>query len=133
MFEDCVEIFEGYSAVDSVLDQCEDIGADLQARIARWTTGGKPAPSKSKDKAHNPALGADVWEDGALSLRSVAKTSKDFLSRQPKMIKEGVQLKEYQLLGLNWLRLMHQQGHSGILADEMGKSLSGTRLEYLLI
>ena len=51
---------------------------------------------------------------------AAAATSKDFLSRQPKAIKEGVTLKEYQLLGLNWLRLMHQLRHSAILADEMG-------------
>ena len=31
----------------------------------------------------------------------------------------SVQLKEYQLLGLNWLVLLHSQDLNAILADEM--------------
>ena len=29
------------------------------------------------------------------------------------------ELKPYQLIGLNWLRIMHSQQLNGILADEM--------------
>ncbi|KAI0036959.1 SNF2 family N-terminal domain-containing protein [Vararia minispora EC-137] len=116
MFEDSVETFEGYSAVDDVLEQCEAIGAELQEHIARWQVpaSGKPPSSKG-------TLNVDVWEDGALALRSVVNTSsKDFLFKQPVCMAGDIQLKEYQLLGLNWLRLMHMKRHSGILADEMG-------------
>ena len=31
-----------------------------------------------------------------------------------------IQLKDYQLFGLNWMNLLHGQGFSGILADDMG-------------
>lgn len=37
---------------------------------------------------------------------------------QPKML--TVQLKDYQLKGLNWLATLYEQGINGILADEMG-------------
>lgn len=39
---------------------------------------------------------------------------------QPKCIPDKMKLAPYQLVGLNWLALMHQKGVNGILADEMG-------------
>uniref|UniRef100_A0A182JM75 SWI/SNF-related matrix-associated actin-dependent regulator of chromatin subfamily A containing DEAD/H box 1 homolog n=1 Tax=Anopheles atroparvus TaxID=41427 RepID=A0A182JM75_ANOAO len=42
------------------------------------------------------------------------------LVEQPKNIGEGLKLAEYQLVGLNWLTIMHRHNMNGILADEMG-------------
>merc|ERR1719195_760478 len=42
------------------------------------------------------------------------------LTEQPKCIPEGYKMKNYQMIGLNWLVLMHRQSLNGILADEMG-------------
>lgn len=39
--------------------------------------------------------------------------------RQPKLL-EGAALRDYQLDGLNWLKLLFETGMNGILADEMG-------------
>jgi len=41
------------------------------------------------------------------------------LEEQPECLKGG-ELREYQLVGLNWLRNLYHWGASGILADEMG-------------
>ena len=32
-----------------------------------------------------------------------------------------VRLKPYQLVGVNWLYLLHQVGVNGVLADDMGE------------
>lgn len=39
---------------------------------------------------------------------------------QPKCIPPEMKLTSYQLIGLNWLALLHNRGINGILADEMG-------------
>ncbi|EDV32223.1 uncharacterized protein Dana_GF14153 [Drosophila ananassae] len=39
---------------------------------------------------------------------------------QPKLLSSGLQLADYQIIGLNWLTVMHKQEMNGILADEMG-------------
>lgn len=39
---------------------------------------------------------------------------------QPKCIPTNLKLQPYQLIGLNWLILLHNRGINGILADEMG-------------
>jgi SWI/SNF-related matrix-associated actin-dependent regulator 1 of chromatin subfamily A len=47
------------------------------------------------------------------------KTNMD-LNKQPTSISTGYNLTGYQMIGLNWLALMHKQTLNGILADEMG-------------
>lgn len=117
MFDDCVEIFRGYGAVDDVLAQCERIGGQLNAVIASW--------SQNTPKGKERASGDTMVESGSLSLVTPAgeRTIKDFLSEQPKSLSKNVQLKGYQLLGVNWLRLLYKKGRSCILADEMGTIL----------
>jgi SWI/SNF-related matrix-associated actin-dependent regulator 1 of chromatin subfamily A len=42
------------------------------------------------------------------------------LAEQPASLTQGLKLAGYQMIGLSWLRLLHDQGVNGILADEMG-------------
>ncbi|OCH88857.1 hypothetical protein OBBRIDRAFT_757376 [Obba rivulosa] len=126
MFEDCAAIFEGYGRVDNILEDCEQIGAELRAEIASWTRG------KSKGKAREGSTassrgtpeGGDILEDGALSIRSQAilnnEKPKYYMTTQPSLLSDTVQLKEYQMLGINWLNLLYRKKLSCILADEMG-------------
>lgn len=123
MFEDCTTIFDEYSAVDSILEDCEQIGSTLRAAIATWTS--TPIEGKGKAKAdlsvHSPSVNI---EEGAVSLVSLAplksQSPKDYLDAQPSLVSQTVQLKEYQLLGVNWLNLLYRSNLSCILADEMG-------------
>ncbi|KAI9507436.1 SNF2 family N-terminal domain-containing protein [Russula earlei] len=117
MFDDCVEIFRGYGAVDDVLAQCERIGGQLNSIIASWSQETR----KGKERATSNLVD-ESDENGALSLVASINehTLKDFLSEQPTSLSKNVQLKGYQLLGLNWLRLLYKKGRSCILADEMG-------------
>ncbi|KAF7315594.1 SNF2 family DNA-dependent ATPase [Mycena indigotica] len=111
LFDDCTAIFQGYGSVDSVLEECEHIGDSLRSSISKWSSTSGEA-----------ALGEQL-EDGALSLRHVdlsGSKQKNYLSSQPKLIAPDVQLKEYQLLGVNWLNLLYTSDLSCILADEMG-------------
>ena len=114
MFDDCVEIFRGYGAVDDVLAQCERIGGQLSTIIASWSQDTR----KGKEKATSDVMDGN----GTLSLVATAseRIPKDFLTEQPKSLSKNVQLKGYQLLGVNWLRLLYKKGRSCILADEMG-------------
>jgi SWI/SNF-related matrix-associated actin-dependent regulator of chromatin subfamily A containing DEAD/H box 1 len=120
MFDDCRNIFKEYGAVDSILDDCERIGSSLRSIISSWTVGALP-PAQNFRKDSN---GVAPIEDGALTFTSLGQTKKNkgFLSKQPKLVSESVQLKEYQLLGVNWLNLLYTRDLSCILADEMGEN-----------
>lgn len=44
----------------------------------------------------------------------------DKVVRQPALLNPAFKLADYQLIGLNWMTIIHAQGMNGILADEMG-------------
>ncbi|KAI4897749.1 hypothetical protein NFI96_033833, partial [Prochilodus magdalenae] len=50
---------------------------------------------------------------------------------QPQILNNAFQLKPYQLIGLNWLVLLHQSQLSGILADEMGLGKTIQAISFL--
>lgn len=43
-----------------------------------------------------------------------------FVSQQPQNIPDKLTLKPYQLIGVNWVALLHRHNVNGVLADEMG-------------
>ena len=106
MFEECTEMFKVYGSVDNVLEDCERIGSSLRATIDSWS------PSKDAQSA----------DDGAVSFLTLGplKKQKNYLTSQPSLLSDTVSLKEYQLLGVNWLNLLYHSNLSCILADEMG-------------
>lgn len=56
----------------------------------------------------------------AVDMESVVSNGKTQLKQQPALLTETMQLKSYQMVGLNWLVIMHSQNLNVILADEMG-------------
>ena len=122
LFEDCQRVLGGYGAVDSVLEKCERIGASLRAAIASWSADGAGNKGKSKeDTSKNASFVTDEAEEGSLNLNSVKSATKEYFAKQPAMLNPEVMLKDYQMLGINWLYLLYRKEHSCILADEMGE------------
>lgn len=122
LFDDCVAIYEGYTQVDGVLRNCERIGEELKKAISAWSGKGK-----GKGKNREGSVACDVQDgssdDGAIALVSIsdASTSGGFINKPSSLLAKGVQLKDYQIIGVNWLRLLHSKRYSCILADEMGE------------
>jgi SWI/SNF-related matrix-associated actin-dependent regulator of chromatin subfamily A containing DEAD/H box 1 len=69
-------------------------------------------------------------------VRQIVSSNTSDLAEQPKTL-GGAELKlaPYQLVGLNWLILLHKHGINGILADEMGlgKTIQVRKLNNSLI
>ncbi|KAJ3909131.1 SNF2 family N-terminal domain-containing protein [Lentinula edodes] len=131
LIDEAVEIFKGYTAVDEILEGCEEIGAKLQSSIATWTT----IPFKGKGKQVDTL--PESVEDGALILRTMPSFKehrpKGYISEQPASLSDSVKLKDYQLLGLNWLHLLYRSNFSCILADEMGLGKTVQVISFLAL
>lgn len=54
------------------------------------------------------------------NLEKAVAAGSSTIKRQPKGLSPGLTLAPYQMIGLNWLAVMHAQNVNGILADEMG-------------
>ncbi|KAF8322128.1 hypothetical protein DL93DRAFT_2162975 [Clavulina sp. PMI_390] len=132
-FDDYTRILAGFDSVDSVIAKCEKVGKELNEVLAIWASvANTPAEPTAETGASTPteaagvsivAVDADAIKakvEGAAENDTRAAALKDYMSVQPAMLAEGVLLKDYQLLGINWLSLLHRRKLSCILADEMG-------------
>jgi SWI/SNF-related matrix-associated actin-dependent regulator 1 of chromatin subfamily A len=138
LFDQYIKVTQGYIDVDRCLSKCEQIGKEIADIMSIWT--GEPVPS-SKSEApsgtatpngisaeaglHITAIDTVKLEEKAASEQSSRKRKvlQSYMKTQPAGLKAGVKLKDYQLLGLNWLNLLYSKGLSCILADDMGEPL----------
>ncbi|KLO15390.1 hypothetical protein SCHPADRAFT_849585 [Schizopora paradoxa] len=121
VFQDCVSIYEGFGAVDEILLGCEEIGSELKTAISAWS--GKTKGKQREGSVSAASLFDDEADDGAIDLVSLPfenGTLGSGLISAPSSLSKDVQLKDYQIIGINWLNLLHSRRLSCILADEMG-------------
>jgi SWI/SNF-related matrix-associated actin-dependent regulator 1 of chromatin subfamily A len=128
LVESAEEMWDAYSTIDSVVKKCENLGKPMVAGMARWginifgastdegvdatTLDDNSDASSSRDSGyHTPRSDADT------DIRKVVRAK---LLKQPSIMNDGIELKDYQVVGLNWLNLLWQNEISGILADDMG-------------
>ncbi|KAJ8293308.1 ATP-dependent helicase fft2 [Rhodotorula toruloides] len=132
MMDVYLDVVTGMGEVDKVLDECEQIGRQLSSVMQIWASGaavsakseqGKPGASGSNE------VGMDLVAISEETIATRVDTSndprvreafKDYIRRQPAGVPESIKLKDYQMLGVNWLNLLYRRGTSCILADEMG-------------
>ncbi|KAK8873557.1 SNF2 family N-terminal domain-containing protein [Apiospora arundinis] len=94
--EKLVVWFRAFKAASDVIEDCDERGREIQAAMSNWE------------------LDRNGHETGKANSRPLP------ISKKPALMDSSVQLKSYQLLGLNWMNLIHRKGYSGILADDMG-------------
>ncbi|XP_071502572.1 uncharacterized protein, partial [Diadema antillarum] len=94
----CEAVFEERSVMEDLLSRCVGISERIQKMVTAVI-------SSNRDDVGGQS--PDVSVEGQIT-------------RQPYLLNDSMTLKPYQLVGLNWLKLMHAQAVNGILADEMG-------------
>lgn len=141
----CLETWRGYEAVDSLIAKVEELGKPIAESIKKWGVdvfGGcsdnpvgeldmtdikldsKPESLKDSaigtptDAGSSDIVMADEGDEVIKNKREYQ--AGQFFKVQPKHLGEGVVLKDYQLVGVNWLSLLYERKLSCILADEMG-------------
>jgi SWI/SNF-related matrix-associated actin-dependent regulator 1 of chromatin subfamily A len=127
-------MWNAYATIDSVVKQCEALGKPMVAGMARWginifgasTDEGVDATSlddssdtgSSRDSGYHTPKSTNGSDTEPNNIRKAANRTK--LLKQPSIMNDDIELKDYQVVGLNWLNLLWQTGTSGILADDMG-------------
>ncbi|XP_064629638.1 SWI/SNF-related matrix-associated actin-dependent regulator of chromatin subfamily A containing DEAD/H box 1B-like [Lineus longissimus] len=91
LIENCKTMLAMQNVVTKLMRKCEKISMDMGHLVTRLT-------------AEN-----NLIDDNLLQIM-----------RQPKSLNPNFNLKPYQIIGLNWLLVMHKHDLNGILADEMG-------------
>ncbi|CAK4033382.1 related to SNF2 family DNA-dependent ATPase [Lecanosticta acicola] len=126
LVEDCREVMTGYDAIDELVVQCEKIAQPLQEALRGWGVGestGGELQLMSLDEAHDSGIGtpsSSVPPEDAPSQKSSKNKPKGSFIGQPSNMNQDLAMKNYQLVGLNWLYLLFTKELSCILADDMG-------------
>jgi SWI/SNF-related matrix-associated actin-dependent regulator 1 of chromatin subfamily A len=132
-----VEMFSGYEAIDALCEKCEELGKPLANEMAKWgfdvfgaakdgelemTSFEDDAESQRDSGIGSPSSGAASpnVETGDDEVKVVGSRKRANYLKKPELMGDDCVLKDYQLVGLNWLALMYRHKLSGILADEMG-------------
>ena len=98
----CKEVLRIRGVVNKLMKNCNRIASEMETIIADIT-------SKTS------------LEEG--------DSERGYIDKQPSLLNENLSLKPYQLVGLNWLILMHEQRLNGILGDEMVSDYSAIASE----
>ncbi|TVY33488.1 ATP-dependent helicase, partial [Lachnellula occidentalis] len=134
-----LDMFQGYEAIDALCAKCEELGRAPAEEMTKWgfdvfgaSKGGELEMTSLEDDAESlrdsgigsPSSGnASPKNNNDDDIRIVATKRKrgtvNFL-KKPDLMAESCLLKDYQVVGLNWLDLMYRKRLSCILADEMG-------------
>ena len=140
------KMFEGYEAVDRLVKECKDHGKRITNEMKKWgidafgvakggevnltslgDSGSKSDNGKSDSTLRDSGIGTPAESDpsvhespGEKIKKTVNKLKDANLLPQPEMMAEGFVLKDYQVLGMNWLALLYKLRLSCILADDMG-------------
>lgn len=130
-------VIEGMIEVDKLLSDCEQIGVDLSKIMKIWAgASSDPASASGGDQD----VGMNLVDIPAAEVLKQAEESTDpevkaafsgYLRKQPEGVPDKIKLKDYQMLGVNWLNLLYSRNTSCILADEMGESSSSGSLPWI--
>ncbi|KAI1978436.1 DNA-dependent ATPase fun30 [Ophidiomyces ophidiicola] len=118
-----LDMWTGYEAVDALVKRCEALGKPIADEMKSWgidifgakKTGELEMVSLDKiSSSHDSGIGSP-----SSSASGNEFTKKKFIG-QPSIMSENIKMKDYQIVGINWLNLLFEQNLSCILADDMG-------------
>ncbi|KFY55281.1 hypothetical protein V496_07030 [Pseudogymnoascus sp. VKM F-4515 (FW-2607)] len=126
-----MSMMSGYEAVDALVATCSELGKPLTEEMTRWgfdvngaAKGGELEMVSLEEDLHDSGLGTpsskSTSEVGDDDVRAVSKKGKNKFLKKPEKMASTLVLKDYQLVGLNWLALLYKYKLSCILADDMG-------------
>ncbi|KAE8148658.1 SNF2 family N-terminal domain-containing protein [Aspergillus avenaceus] len=124
----CMDMWVGYEAVDSLVAKCEALGKPIANEMKKWgvdifgkrdgeleLTSINPVPSHDSGIGTPASQHSEEDSDGPAS-----GSKKSRLIGQPGVMAEDLKMKDYQIVGINWLSLLFEKELSCILADDMG-------------
>ncbi|EME79151.1 uncharacterized protein MYCFIDRAFT_216347 [Pseudocercospora fijiensis CIRAD86] len=120
LVEECMEVMSGYDAVDELVVRCETLAQPLREALKGWGVGEMDGELQltKLEEAHDSGIGTPASSTADDNGPQKPK-SKDWIE-QPKNMSTDMTMKDYQLVGLNWLYMLFKRKLSCILADDMG-------------
>lgn len=127
----CIEVHEGLDTVDQIVAECEKFSNSITSAIEKWGIGNTKSDDgvldltslgAARSPTHDSGMGTPTSQISSDERKSKmdSQIAKGKFLGQPKIMSEDLKMKDYQLVGLNWLNLLYSKRLSCILADDMG-------------
>ncbi|KAF3920911.1 hypothetical protein ABW21_db0209031 [Orbilia brochopaga] len=119
--DQCLETWQGFLAVDSLLKSCQELGDKIKEgmKLMGVEVGAADSGEGLDIVAPVETDGVDPTS-GGIGHSGLSQGVQNLTIGQPKLMSEDMTLKPYQVLGVHWLKLLHEKELGAILADEMG-------------
>ena len=139
------KMWAGYEAVERLVEQCNEYSKSVADEMKKWgvdvfgaSKAGEvelvsltePTKDKSDSSLRDSGIGSTPAESESsheeshdVKVKAITGKRKQQVSSfisQPAIMSNNITLKDYQVVGLNWLAMLYRQKLSGILADDMG-------------
>ncbi|KAJ5110356.1 hypothetical protein NUU61_001613 [Penicillium alfredii] len=127
----CIDMWIGYLAIDTLVAECEALGRPVGMEMKKWgidlfgkREGELELTSIDPTKSHDSGIATpssnrfSVDSDDNDQLVPAARKSR--LISQPSIMADDLEMKDYQIVGINWLALLFEKELRCILADDMG-------------
>ena len=116
----CYDMIEAYEAVDLLVRKCENMAKPIERSMKGWgidVVGSRAGELEltSINSPHDSGIGTP-----ASDLGDEVRPTKSSLITQPSIMADDMKMKDYQVVGINWLYLLFRNNLSCILADDMG-------------
>jgi SWI/SNF-related matrix-associated actin-dependent regulator 1 of chromatin subfamily A len=121
-----IEIETSMEAVDRVVAQCDKYTRDIQKDMKDWgvsTTTGEGLDLVSFNEPNKHDSGTGTPTSPASSEKSGKTSSGDKFVKQPANMSSDITMKDYQVVGLNWLNLLWSKQESW--SESVGCILAG--------
>ncbi|KAF2674665.1 hypothetical protein BT63DRAFT_419948 [Microthyrium microscopicum] len=105
----CEQMWDGLNAIDALVKHCNELGKRVKDRMDR-------VGLHSNEKEINAT---EFGTDSGIGTPNASPVKPKHMLQPANMSKE-MKMKAHQIVGLNWLNIMHSLNISGILADDMG-------------
>ncbi|KAI8065467.1 SNF2 family N-terminal domain-containing protein [Gongronella butleri] len=125
------DMMDGFYRVDRLITQIEDVGAPVLRIIDVWERLGNQISDHSGKKQSRMGEKGDDDDTTEFDAATKADAMDGYLTSQPATMTTALQLKDYQLTGVNWMLMLFRKGISGILADEMGLGKTAQVISFL--
>ncbi|EOD50235.1 putative snf2 family helicase atpase protein [Neofusicoccum parvum UCRNP2] len=123
-------MWAGYTSIDSLVYQIDELGKPIFSDMKRLGFGVKSSGAKSTGELNLLSM-EDGKNDSGIGTPSSsahddegdeddAPRNNVQLLQKPSIMSKDLVLKDYQVIGLNWMNVLWRRRISGILADDMG-------------
>ena len=125
LVDKCLDMWVGYEAVDSLVAECEALGKPIAAEMKKWGVDifgnrGELELVSLDRELHDSGIGTPTQRSDEDSDVPGSVSRKSRFIPQPEIMCKELKMKDFQIVGINWLALLFDKKLSCILADDMG-------------